>query len=257
MAEAEACPRHKDADGPARFHLQIEAAYVHANQTLLKLLVQDQDLMSHLRSVHFCPHLPDAHLRPFSSTGSALKQHLFLSESSFITHFLDLSLFELSKSSRSASASRLQSLLDITLRTPGSGVADTFKEDAVKVVIATERVYELLNKIISQSGDMGVEGYQVPSAADRRREADKKKELFGSSSSLPLATSERLTREGHSVRGGDARLHGRLPGLARHLAPDHDAVPDLVSAAGPAQARRDPAGGHVDGPHGGRMSTLR
>lgn len=35
----------------SRFHQFLESAYIHANKTLLKMLVEEQDLQSHLRCV--------------------------------------------------------------------------------------------------------------------------------------------------------------------------------------------------------------
>src|ERR1700679_3999182 len=84
-----------------RFYKFIEDAYSHANRTLLQLLLKDQQLMRRLRS---------------------LKHYFFLSQSSFLTHLLDLSANELRKSSKSASVVvKLQSLLDLALNTNDQG----------------------------------------------------------------------------------------------------------------------------------------
>src|SRR6266436_5354843 len=60
-----------------RFYKFIEDAYSHANRTLLQLLLKDQQLIPRLRS---------------------LKHYFFLSQSSFLTHLLDLAHLELRKS---------------------------------------------------------------------------------------------------------------------------------------------------------------
>ncbi|PPR05252.1 hypothetical protein CVT24_008278, partial [Panaeolus cyanescens] len=77
-----------------RFYQYIEEAYSHANKTLLQLLLKDQQLIPRLRS---------------------LKRYFFLSQSSFLTHFLDLASTELRKTAKSASVVKLQSLLDVVL----------------------------------------------------------------------------------------------------------------------------------------------
>ncbi|KAJ3925659.1 MAG: Spc98 family-domain-containing protein [Lentinula lateritia] len=69
-----------------RFYTFLEDAYTHANQTLLQLLLKDQDLIPRLRS---------------------LKRYFFLSQSFFLTHLLDLASNELRKSTRSASLVKL------------------------------------------------------------------------------------------------------------------------------------------------------
>jgi len=116
-----------------RFYKAIEDAYTHANRTLLRLLLQDQQLIPRLRS---------------------LKRYFFLSQSSFLTHRLDLSHNELRKSARSASLVKLQSLLDLALNTDAQSEDDMFRED-VKVTVATSGLYEWLLKVVSVSGVIG------------------------------------------------------------------------------------------------------
>ncbi|KAJ3967090.1 Spc98 family-domain-containing protein [Lentinula raphanica] len=112
-----------------RFYTFLEEAYTHANQTLLQLLLKDQDLIPRLRS---------------------LKRYFFLSQSFFLTHFLDLSANELRKSTRSASLVKLQSLLELTLNTEER--EDTMFREDVKVVMAGSGLYDWLMKIISTGG---------------------------------------------------------------------------------------------------------
>ncbi|KAH7890415.1 Spc98 family-domain-containing protein [Phlebopus sp. FC_14] len=139
----------------------IEDAYTHANRTLLRLLLQDQQLMPRLRS---------------------LKRYFFLSQSSFVTHLLDLAHMELKKPAKSASIVKLQSLLDLAL----TGEDALFRED-VKVSIATSGLYEWLLKVISVSGVIGgEEGEAVPDGAtgeeskkDRDKDKDDKKQMPG------------------------------------------------------------------------------
>lgn len=106
-----------------------------------------------------------------------------------MTHFLDLSLSEFSKASRAASLVKLQSLLELTLRTSGGPVAETYK-DNVKVVMASQKLYDFLNTVVNQSGDIQeapdkngkskgseVGGGSVSSSA--RKPEEKKRELIG------------------------------------------------------------------------------
>ncbi|KAI0683501.1 Spc98 family-domain-containing protein [Earliella scabrosa] len=113
-----------------RFYKCIEDAYTHANRTLLQLLLRDQQLIPRLRS---------------------LKRYFFLSQSSFLTHLLDLSHTELRKSAKSASLVKLQSLLDLALNTDAQGEDAMFRED-VKVTMAGSGLYEWLLTVVNVSG---------------------------------------------------------------------------------------------------------
>lgn len=152
-----------------RFYKNIDDAYTHANRTLLRLLLRDQQLIPRLRS---------------------LKRYFFLSQSSFLTHLLDLSHSELRKSSKSASIVKLQSLLDLALNTDAQGEDAMFRED-VKVTMATSGLYDWLSKVLKVSGtiggDDGEEGahlYEDPgkgasSRNDKNDKNDKKSQLLG------------------------------------------------------------------------------
>ncbi|KAF8628827.1 hypothetical protein AX17_005888 [Amanita inopinata Kibby_2008] len=116
-----------------RFYRFLEDAYSHANRTLLQLLLKDQQLVLRLRS---------------------LKRYFFLSQSFFLTHFLDLSHTELRKTSKSASSVKLQSLLDLALNTDSHGEDVLFRED-VKVTLSDTGLYDFLLKVVSVSGVIG------------------------------------------------------------------------------------------------------
>ncbi|KAL8803692.1 MAG: hypothetical protein Q9182_003024 [Xanthomendoza sp. 2 TL-2023] len=101
----------KSFDDP-RFLDNINSAYAHANSSLLSLLLTTHALPARLQS---------------------MKHYFFLDHSDFFTYFLDLSASELRKPFRQVNVSKLQSLLDLVLRQPGSIAAqDPYKED-VKV----------------------------------------------------------------------------------------------------------------------------
>jgi len=134
-------PRDKDYEDDEdlsmddeRFYKFIEDAYSHANRTLLQLLLKDQQLIRRLRS---------------------LKHYFFLSQSSFLTHLLDLSANELRKSSKSASVVKLQSLLDLALNSD-QGEDTLFRED-IKVTMAESGLYDFLLKVVTVSGVLKTE----------------------------------------------------------------------------------------------------
>ncbi|GAN09739.1 spc97 like protein [Mucor ambiguus] len=115
----------------SRFVKSLDIAYRYANQTLLNLLLKDQQLIERLRS---------------------LKHYFFLDQSDFLTSFLDLAKDELKQLSSDISQTRLQSLMDLVLRNPSSVAAyDPFKED-VKVSMSHLRLIDQLLRIISVSG---------------------------------------------------------------------------------------------------------
>jgi gamma-tubulin complex component 2 len=143
----------------ARLYKFIEDAYSYANQTLLQLLLKDEQLLPRLRS---------------------LKRYFFLSSSSFLTHLLDLAPNELRKSSKSVSLVKLQSLLELAL----SGEDAQFRE-AVSVTMAGSGLYEWLLKVVSVSGVIGGEdavdgaGMEMQEEPKERKDKDKEKSLMG------------------------------------------------------------------------------
>ncbi len=150
---------------PDRFYKCIEDAYTHANRTLLELLLRDQQLIPRLRS---------------------LKRYFFLSQSSFLTHLLDLSQTELRKSAKSVSLVRLQSLLDLALNTDAQGEDAMFRED-VKVTMAGSGLYEWLLTVVNVSGleegeaaDGHMHGHESQKK-EREKDKDDKKQMLGES----------------------------------------------------------------------------
>ena len=92
-----------------RFFTNISDAYAHANSSLLNLLLTTHELSARLRS---------------------MKHYFFLDRSDFFSAFLYLGNSELKKLAKDVNIGKLQSLLDLVLRQPGSVAAqDAFKED--------------------------------------------------------------------------------------------------------------------------------
>ncbi|KAI4251275.1 MAG: hypothetical protein LQ352_004953, partial [Teloschistes flavicans] len=120
----------KSFDDP-RFLDNINAAYAHANSSLLNLLLTTHALSARLIS---------------------MKHYFFLDQSDFFTYFLDLSASELKKKSKDVNVGKLQSLLDLVVRQPGSIAAqDPFKEE-VKVQMNPTRLAKFLVTVVSVRG---------------------------------------------------------------------------------------------------------
>lgn len=136
----------KSFDDP-RFLDNVNGAYAYANSSLLNLLLTTHALSDRLRS---------------------MKHYFFLDRSDFFSYFLDLSGSELKKPAKAVNVGKLQSLLDLALRQPGSVAAqDPFKED-VKVQMNQVGLTQWLMRVVSTSGldhdpqDGSMERYQTP-----------------------------------------------------------------------------------------------
>jgi Gamma tubulin complex component C-terminal len=82
----------------------------------------------------------------------SLKRYFFLDQSDFLAPFLDVAKEELRKPTKDIVITRLQSLLDLTLRNPSSvAVYDPYKED-VKVGMSSLKMVDQLLRIINVAG---------------------------------------------------------------------------------------------------------
>ena len=125
----------------------VNAAYAHANSSLLNLLLTTHALPDRLRS---------------------MKHYFFLDRSDFFTYFLDLSASELRKPWRLVNVGKLQSLLDLVLRQPGTVAAqDPYKED-VKVHMNNVGLTQLVMRVVNVKG-FDEATAQDESAADKYR----------------------------------------------------------------------------------------
>ncbi|TFK65998.1 hypothetical protein BDN72DRAFT_962117 [Pluteus cervinus] len=120
------------------FYHFLESAYNYANTTLLHLLLKQQQLIPRLR---------------------ALKKYFFLSQSSFLTQFLDASASELRKPVRAVSGTKLQSLLELAVNADGGGEDGAGHHEKggieLKVVMSDSGLYDFLLKIINVDGVSG------------------------------------------------------------------------------------------------------
>ena len=114
-----------------RFAENVSGAYAFANRSLMALLLTTHALPARLRS---------------------LKHYFFLDRSDFFAYFLELTHSELRKPAKNVNTGKLQSLLDIVLRQPGSVAAeDPFKED-VKVVMNDVGLTGWLMRVVNVQG---------------------------------------------------------------------------------------------------------
>ncbi|KAB8256988.1 Spc98 family-domain-containing protein [Aspergillus pseudonomiae] len=146
----------KTLDDP-RFLENVNAAYTYANASLLNLLLTKNSLTTRFRS---------------------LKHYFFLDRSDFFSYFLELGASELRKPAKSVNENKLQSLLDLVLRQPGSIAAqDPFKED-VKVRMNKIGLTKWLMQVVSVSGidqdnpEAAIEKYQAPQTQGGDEEKD-------------------------------------------------------------------------------------
>lgn len=84
----------------------------------------------------------------------SLKQYFFVEHGDTITLFLDLARYELTKRSKNATVSKLQSFLELALRTSSSSAADPFKDD-LTVVLHPSTLTDWLVKVTSVDGAFG------------------------------------------------------------------------------------------------------
>ncbi|KAK4238390.1 Spc98 family-domain-containing protein [Achaetomium macrosporum] len=141
-----------------RFLDNVNNAYAHANESLMRLLLTAHALPARLRS---------------------LKHYFFLDPSDYFSYFLELGASELRKPVRSVNIGKLQSLLDLVLRQPGSVVSlDPFKED-VKVEMNEITLTKSLQRVVSITGIEQGEALQ-PLSSNQPVEGDKNANGFTS-----------------------------------------------------------------------------
>ncbi|KAK2011159.1 Spc97/Spc98 family protein [Colletotrichum eremochloae] len=115
----------------SRFLENVNSAYAHANESLLQLLLTTHSLPMRLRS---------------------MKHYFFLDPSDYFSYFLELGTSELRKPVKSVNTGKLQSLLDLVLRQPGSIVSlDPFKED-IKVEMNEITLIKSLQRVVNITG---------------------------------------------------------------------------------------------------------
>ncbi|KAL1835429.1 hypothetical protein VTJ49DRAFT_6739 [Mycothermus thermophilus] len=135
-----------------RFLDNVNNAYAYANDSLMRLLLTSHDLPARLRS---------------------LKHYFFLDPSDYFSYFLELGASELRKPVKSVNTGKLQSLLDLVLRQPGSVVSlDPFKED-VKVEMNEITLVKSLQRVVNITGIEQGETLQPLASNQPQPEGDK------------------------------------------------------------------------------------
>lgn len=134
----------------------VNGAYASANNSLMQLLLTTHQLPTRLRS---------------------LKHYFFLDPSDYFSHFLDVAHSELRKRAKDVNVGKLQSLLDLVLRQPGSVVSmDPFK-DSVTLVIDEVSLINRLQRVVNISG---LEIGEVPQLSSQAAQSDDKATGYGS-----------------------------------------------------------------------------
>lgn len=116
----------------------------------------------------------------------SLKHYFFLSQSFFLTHFLDIASQELRKPVKAANSQKLQTLLSVALNTDGvmfpqdeAGANGMYKDD-VKMALQSSGLYEWLLKVASVKGavvgDEDAMGMEIGSEEGSERRKDKGRE---------------------------------------------------------------------------------
>ena len=139
-----------------RFLTNISDAYAHANASLLDLLLTTHELPARLRS---------------------MKHYFFLDRSDFFSAFLYLAGSELRKNAKEVNVGKLQSLLDLVLRQPGSVASeDPYKED-IKIHMNDQNLTRFLMSVVHIQGME--EGEEILPQRSIKTDAEDAKSLTG------------------------------------------------------------------------------
>ncbi|KAL2653900.1 hypothetical protein R1flu_022028 [Riccia fluitans] len=123
--------------GSSRLYMErINVAYSHASGELLNLILNKFDLMGRLRSV---------------------KHYFFMDQGDFLVHFMDIAKDELMKRSSSIVMEKLQSLLELALRTSVSA-SDPYHDDLTCNVEKSALLTQLQSTITTGLGSTETNG---------------------------------------------------------------------------------------------------
>ena len=102
---------------------QIEQAFVFASKKLLDLLIKEHNLLGRLMSI---------------------KHYFLLEQGDYLVHFMDMAYDELKKKTSEIQLTRLESLLELALRT-SIAVSDPFKDDLKAMLSSFDLATQLLH----------------------------------------------------------------------------------------------------------------
>lgn len=139
----------------SRILITLASAYNHANETLLSLLIHTHNLPARLKS---------------------LKHFFFLDKADYLINFMDIAEEELNKPTNQTSKTKLQYLLDMALRQPGSiSSTDQFRDEVLVDVSHTSAMENLLKIATVPGMDPSKLGASDPEAIERLvNESDKR-----------------------------------------------------------------------------------
>jgi hypothetical protein len=174
----------------------------------------------------------------------SLRHFFFLSQSSYLSHFLELAAVELRKSTKSAGVTRLQPLLDLALAAEGA----PFRED-VRVFISNHgALYDWLLKIVSVQGIAVAEQLEDDDKEKKEKEKEdgkKEKALLGTW--IRLQSISTVKPSAFSHRCLVPRLCCAVPIISGYIAEHSDAISNHFPFLAPPQAYRAIVIYHVDG----------
>lgn len=113
---------------------KIEKSYNYASKTLLDLLIDEKDLLGRLRSI---------------------KLYFLMGQGDFFVHFMDLAEDEMKKNMDDILPTRLETLLELSLRTTAAN-ADPFKDDLRVELLPYDLITQLF-RILSVASDRAVQ----------------------------------------------------------------------------------------------------
>ena len=119
-------PEISYTEHPEEYTSQLEKAYTNASKNLLHLLVADNDLIGHLKSV---------------------KHYFLLDQGDFVVQFLDVCGDELAQPVNDVEPTRLESLVDLTIRSSVVNY-DPYKDNVKVELLPYDLIYQM-NKILS------------------------------------------------------------------------------------------------------------
>ena len=123
-----------------KYYLElIEGAYSHASKQLLQLMMEEYDLLCYLRSI---------------------KHYFLLDQGDLFVHFMDMAYDELQKPIGLILMSRLESLMELALRTSVSD-SDPYK-DNLRVILEPYNLKMFLRHVISVRPEQPEDGISPP-----------------------------------------------------------------------------------------------
>ncbi|KAJ3307096.1 Gamma-tubulin complex component 2 [Kappamyces sp. JEL0829] len=123
----------KVVDG-ARWLEMIETGYLKSNKILLDLLLKKE------------------HLASGGANPRSIKTFFLLDQSDYLTHFLDLAVFQLTKPVSQVNLNKITSLLELVVRTPSTASSSDPYKDDLTIELSSLSLFDQLMRINSMVG---------------------------------------------------------------------------------------------------------